>query len=52
MPQLLAWLQDENWPNFGPVQDVLLQNPKEIVQPVREVLGGEDEQWIYNCLVC
>jgi hypothetical protein len=51
IPQLLTWLQDENWPIFGPVRDLLIQHPKEIIEPVRDVLRGNDGWWINNCLV-
>lgn len=51
IPQLLTWLQDQNWPIFRDVRELLLRYPKEIVEPVRGILKGEDGEWIHNCLL-
>ncbi|MEG0385789.1 DUF5071 domain-containing protein [Solibacillus cecembensis] len=51
LPQLLEWIQDMNWPVAEPVLEVLLQYPTEITAHVEEVLLGEDDMWIYWCLV-
>lgn len=36
LPQLLEWVQDMNWP---------------IAEPMVELLLGDDDMWIYWCLV-
>lgn len=51
LPQLLEWIQDMNWPVAEPVLEVLLQYPTELTPHVEEVLLGEDDMWIYWCLV-
>lgn len=51
LPNLLVWLQDTNWPIFSGAIKVVLRCPKELVAPVRSILQGEDEDWIYYCLV-
>lgn len=50
IPDLITWLQDENWPIFSSVRDLLLRYPEIVVEPVRTVLRGDDEQWLKNCL--
>jgi hypothetical protein len=50
VPTLLTWLQDRNWPIFGGVTKVLLRIPEAVVEPVREVLKGNDDEWQYDCL--
>lgn len=49
-PTLLTWLQDGNWPIFDGVTKVLLRIPEAVVEPVREVLRGDDDAWQYYCL--
>ncbi|MEK4426209.1 DUF5071 domain-containing protein [Solibacillus sp. FSL K6-1523] len=51
LPQLLEWIQDMNWPVAESVLEVLLQYPTELTPHVEEVLLGEDDMWIYWCLV-
>lgn len=51
LPQLLEWLQDYNWPVAQPMVDVLLHYPTELTPHVERVLLGDDEMWIYWCLV-
>ena len=51
LPQLLEWIQDMNWPVAEPMVDVLLQYPTELTPYIEQVLLGEDDMWIYWCLV-
>ncbi|WP_253896093.1 DUF5071 domain-containing protein [Solibacillus sp. R5-41] len=51
LPQLLEWIQDMNWPVAEPVLEVLLQYPTKLIPHVEEVLLGNDDMWIYWCLV-
>jgi hypothetical protein len=48
--ELLAWLQDPNWPIFLPIRELLQQHPELVVEPVREVLKGDDDEWKNHCL--
>lgn len=41
---------DGNWPIFDAVRGLLLQHPKETIEPVPAVLSSEDAEWIHNCL--
>jgi len=50
IPELLTWLQDVAWPIARPVKTLLLRHPHLIVEPVREVLVGNDDEWKDNCL--
>jgi hypothetical protein len=51
IPELLTWLQDGNWPVARPVKTLLLSFPHLIVEPVREVLLGDDDEWKDNMLL-
>ena len=48
---MLEWIQDMNWPVAKPMVEVLLNYPTEITPFVEEVLRGDDEMWIYCCLI-
>lgn len=50
IPELLTWQQDVNWPIFGVVQTLLLRNPTGLIEPLRDVFRGEDEEWQFNTL--
>jgi hypothetical protein len=49
IPNLLTWLQDINWPIAMPIAKILLkqETQKLVVEPVREILRGNDEVWKY-----
>lgn len=51
LKDLLAWLQDGNWPISRLVGDFFLTIPEAIAPLVREVLEGDDLQWKYWCIV-
>ena len=51
LPKLLEWIQDMNWPVAEPMVELLLQYPNEITPLVEQVLRGDDDMWIYWCLV-
>lgn len=51
LPHMLEWMQDLNWPVAEPMIEVLLHYPTEITPYVEGILQGNDETWIYNCLV-
>ena len=51
LPQLLEWVQDMNWPIAEPMVELLLHYPNELTPLVEEVLLGDDDMWIYWCLV-
>ncbi|CZR55768.1 uncharacterized protein PAC_05656 [Phialocephala subalpina] len=50
LPELLTWLQDTNWPVARPVLQLMLKHLPLITDPVRDVLRGDDEPWIFNLL--
>ncbi|KZP22112.1 hypothetical protein FIBSPDRAFT_492127 [Athelia psychrophila] len=50
IPSLLEWLQDVNWPIFTPVSMVLLRSLADLIAPVRQVLRGDDDEWVYNVI--
>jgi len=49
--ELLAWLQDGNWPVSRPIGEFLLTIPGAVAPYVQEVLDGDDLQWKYWCIV-
>lgn len=51
LPELMTWMQDMNWPVAKPVVELLLTYPNEITPLIDDVLMGEDDMWIYWCLV-
>lgn len=51
LPKLLEWVQDMNWPIAEPMVELLLHYPNELTPLVDEVLRGDDDMWIYWCLV-
>ncbi|MEK4386519.1 DUF5071 domain-containing protein [Solibacillus sp. FSL W7-1464] len=51
LPKLLEWVQDMNWPVAEPMVELLLQYPNELTPLVDTVLRGDDDMWIYWCLV-
>ena len=55
IPELLVWLQDTNWPISKPVANLLSKQRKELIEPIRTVLYGNDAIWkkgIISDLVC
>lgn len=50
IPQLLSWLEDTNWPVARPILTFLLKYPHLLVEPVRKVLHGDDDDWKWTCL--
>ena len=50
IPELLEWLQDMNWPVFERVADRLSKLDEQLVEPISEILNGNDEIWKY-CLI-
>lgn len=50
LPHLLTWLQDPNWPIARGLPPVLAGAGELLVEPVRAVLGGDDDIWIANVL--
>ncbi|WP_274307374.1 DUF5071 domain-containing protein [Solibacillus daqui] len=51
LPELMTWMQDMNWPVSKHVAELLLTYPTEITPLIDEVLAGDDDMWIYWCLV-
>jgi hypothetical protein len=47
IPELLTWLQDDNWPVARPVAAALARCGPELVEPMRRVLSGTDAVWKY-----
>lgn len=46
--ELLTWLQDCNWPVFTGVRNRLATLGDELLQPILEILIGEDSIWKAN----
>jgi len=44
---LLEWLQDYNWPVAKPIAEVLTTCGISLVEPIRQILQGEDDIWKY-----
>ena len=51
LPELMVWMQDMNWPVAQPVVELLLTFPNEITPLIDDVLAGDDDMWVYWCLV-
>ncbi|KAK7444501.1 hypothetical protein VKT23_015181 [Stygiomarasmius scandens] len=51
VPEILEWLQDINWPIFGEARKLLFNQPDAVMQPLREILGGDDDAWQYYCML-
>ncbi|MCH7321719.1 DUF5071 domain-containing protein [Solibacillus sp. MA9] len=51
LPELMTWMQDMNWPVAKSVVELLLTYPTEITPLIDEVLAGDDDMWVYWCLV-
>lgn len=51
VPGLLAWLQDQNWPIWRCVKEVLLRDSWAVIEPLHCVLQGCDTEWQFNCLL-
>ncbi len=47
LSELLAWLQDANWPVARPMASLLAVTQQEIVPYIKEVLNSEDGIWKY-----
>ena len=48
---LLTWVQDINWPVALPIIEVLSEYGADLVEPITEVLQGNDEAWKYYLIV-
>ena len=48
--ELLAWLQDFNWPVAPFVKQKLIQFDEELIKPLKVVLTGNDVVWKYFIL--
>ncbi len=51
LPDLLAWLQDCNWPVSHPIGDFLTTISDPMAPLIRDVLNGDDDVWKYWCIV-
>lgn len=47
---LLVWLQDYNWPVAPFVKQKLIQFDKELINPLKVILSGDDVIWKYFIL--
>jgi hypothetical protein len=47
LPQLLAWLQDANWPVAAPIFVLLGQSGPEIAPHLISILRSDDAVWAY-----
>ena len=50
LPDLLAWLQDANWPIAAPLADVLRPHQQAFDAEIAAVLRGEDAVWKVSLL--
>ena len=50
LPDLLAWLQDANWPVAAPLADVLRPHQQAFDAEIAAVLRGEDAVWKVSLL--
>ncbi|KAJ7137407.1 hypothetical protein C8R43DRAFT_1203058 [Mycena crocata] len=51
VPGLLEWLQDPNWPPYSGCAEQLMRFPEVTIDPLREVLRGDDAWWSGNLLM-
>jgi hypothetical protein len=51
VPGVLEWIQDINWPIAPHALTLLAAHPILCVNPIREVLRGDDYGWKYN-IIC
>ncbi len=47
---LLVWLQDYNWPVAPFVKQKIIQFDKELINPLKVILSGDDVIWKYFIL--
>ena len=47
IPELLAWIQDMNWPVSGPVSKYLDSISEHLTEEIIEILNGNDPLWQY-----
>lgn len=47
LPDLLAWVQDGNWPVAQPTAVLLAGAGQEILPHIKAILSGEDSAWKY-----
>jgi hypothetical protein len=52
IPTLLTWLQDINWPVAGPISKLVVKHSSLAIEPVKDILRGDDEGWKYWILMC
>jgi hypothetical protein len=45
--ELLAWMQDMNWPVARPIAETLRRCGTDLIEPVRSVLRSADDVWKY-----
>lgn len=50
LPHLLSWLQDLNWPVSDPLAEYLSTLGMAVVDPIRQILAGDDDIWKYGVL--
>lgn len=50
LPHLLSWLQDLNWPVADPLAEYLSTLGMAVVEPIRQILAGDDDIWKYGVL--
>lgn len=50
IPELLAWIQDMNWPIARVVGEYLQSIAQHITKDIINILRGDDEIWKYWCL--
>lgn len=48
--ELLVWLQDYNWPVAPFVKQKIIQFDKELINPLKVILSGDDVIWKYFIL--
>ncbi len=50
IPELLAWIQDMNWPVSRPMADYLVSMSEYLTKDLMKILNGNDEVWKYWCI--
>ncbi|WP_322905761.1 DUF5071 domain-containing protein [Paenibacillus sp. SGZ-1009] len=50
IPQLLEWLQDQNWPIYNDIKSILIPQQLFLVKPLKQILHSNDSSWKYFIL--
>lgn len=50
IPELLAWLQDMNWPGALEISNFLQKQVDLCLEPIKQILNGDDNIWKYHIL--